>query len=155
MAGAGFALTGSSQDQQVVRGTPAEPRVGGISSLSYSSDHEHGLRVLGSVHVGPPVVLTEAIEPYPKKELVVPIGYSFLFLQGSEWRKTSDGLYFRRPGETDFLGFKTWVRCLDASGDEDGRWEVDVAIRPRAELSWSAVETKLDISVTVDVARSE
>lgn len=145
----------SSQEKQVVRGTVAVPRVGGITGLSHKSEHVQGLRVFGSVHVGPPVLLMEGLDSYAEGELVVPIACSFLFLQGSEWRETFDGLYFRRPGETDFLGFKTRVRSADGSGADDGHWEVDVSIRPREALSWSEVQVKHDITIGVNVTRGE
>lgn len=151
-----FAAPQSGQQEgRVVRGTPAALRVGGMTSLSHDSRHEHGLRVLGSVRVGPPVTLLEGIHPYAAGELVVPITYSFLFLQGSTWRAMSDGLHFRRPEETDSMGLKDWVRTVDAAGEDDGRWEVDISIRPRDELSWSEVQTKLDVTVNVAVTRDE
>ena len=108
-----------------MRGSAATPRIGGISSRSHRSEHDQGLRAFGSVHVGPPVVLMEALDDYPEGELVVPVSCSFLFLQGSEWRETFDCLYFRRPDETEFLGFKTRVRSADSSGTDDGHWDVE------------------------------
>lgn len=141
------------QEKEIVHGTPVAPRVGGISSLSYGSEHEGGLRVLGSVHVAPPTVLLEGVEPYPAGETVVPIAYSFLFLQDSEWRTTSDALYFRRPEETEHLGFKTWIEPTGGLGTGDVRWEANVAIRPRDDLTWVDVNTKLDITVNVTLTR--
>lgn len=148
-------LGARSQGKKIVHGSPAELRVGGISSLSHTSEHGNGVRVLGSVHVGPPVLLMEKVEPYSEGEAVVPIVYTFLFLQGSEWRTTSDGLFFRPPADREPLAFKTWVRGADRSGQENERTELDVSIRPRDELTWSGVETKLDIVVEIDVVRTE
>lgn len=133
-----------------MQGTPAQARVGGISSLSHSSEHANGIRVLGSVHVGPPVVLMERIDPFPEGEAVVPIAYSFLFLHGSEWRTTSDGLYFRPPMDREPLGFKVRVRGEASAAEEGVRTELDVSIRPRDGSSWTEVQTKHDIVVQVN-----
>jgi len=109
--------------------------------------------VLGSVYVGPAVILMEKVEPYPEGVTVVPIVYSFLFLQESEWRKSSDGLFFRPPSESEPLELKSWIRGIDGQSRAESRWAADVSIRPRDGLSWSAVQTKHDISVHVGMNR--
>ena len=138
--------------QHQVPATPAEPRVGGISGLSHASELENGMRCMGSVHVGPPVRLMETIPPYAEGVEVVPVAYTFQFLRESEWRESSDGLCFRSAGGREMVGFSTWVRThVDATD----RTQVDVSILPRDELSWTQVQTKQDIRITVSEAREE
>ena len=140
--------------QHRVPATPAQPRVGGITGLSHSSELEGGMRMLGSVHVGPPVRLLEAVPPHAEGADVVPVAYAFQFLHGSQWRVSSDGLFLRPAAGRELVGFRTWVRGSDEESRSD-RTQVDVSILPRDELTWTAVQTGQDIRVTVNEAREE